>query len=95
MSTSSSATALGRDQVPSDNLHLKTKICIFIEAREDGTPLDVTSASGEDIIEICVTLGHTHPLGVLQYLVMESVALFHTTEDMQQVSCSAIKAMEL
>ena len=83
MSTSSSATALCRDQVPSDHPHLKTKICIFIVTRKDSTLLDITSVSEKDITEICETLGHTHPLGVLQYLVTESVALFHTTEEMQ------------
>ena len=95
MSTLSSATALGRDQVPSDNPHLKAKMCLFIVMRKDDTPFDTTSVSEEDILEICVTLGHTHPLGVLWYLTMESVALFHMTEEMQQASCSAIKAMEL
>ena len=95
MSTSSSATASGRDQVPSNDPHLKTRICIFIVTRKDGTPLDVTSVSEEDIIEICVALGHTHPLGVLWYLVMESVALFCTTEEMQCTSHGAIKATEL
>ena len=78
MSTSSSATALGRDQVPSDDAHLKTRICVFIVTRKDGTLLDVTSVSEEDIVEICVTLGHTHPLGVLQYSATELVALFCT-----------------
>ena len=83
MCTSSSATALGRDQVPSDDPHLKTRICIFIVTRKDGTTLNVTSVSEEDIIKKCVTVGHTHPLGVLWYLAMESVALFHTTEEIQ------------
>ena len=46
-------------------------------------------------MEICITLGQTHPLGVLQYSAMESVALFHMTEEMQQASHGAIKAMEL
>ena len=95
MSTSSSATALGRDQVPSDDPHLKTKICVFIVTRKDGTPYDVTSVTEEDIMEICVTLGHTHPLGVFQYLVMESVALFHMAEERQWASHGAMKAMEL
>ena len=83
MSTSSSATASGRDQVPSNDPHLKTRICIFIVTRKDGTLLDVTSVSEEDIVEICVTLGHIHPLGVLQFSVMELVAMFCTTEEMQ------------
>ena len=77
------------------NPHLKTRICIFIVTRKDVTLLNVTSISEEDIIEICMTLGHTHPLGVLWYSAMELVALFHTTEEMQWASCGAIKAMEL
>ena len=83
MSTLSSATALGRDQIPSDDPHLKTKICIFIVTRKGGTLLNITSVSEEDMVEICVTLGHTHPLGVLWYLATESVALFCMTEEMQ------------
>ena len=63
--------------------------------RKDGTQLDVTSVTEEDIIEVCVTLGHTHSLGVLWYSMMELVALFHTTEEMQWVSHAAVKAMEL
>ena len=95
MSTSSSATALGRDPVPTDDPHLKAKMCMFILMQNDGTPFDATSVLGEDILEICATLGHTHPLDVLWYLATESVALFHMTEEMQQVSHGAIKAMEL
>ena len=95
MSTSSSANASGRDQVPFNAPYLKTKICMFIATTKDGSPFDVTSVTEEDIMEICITLGHTHPLCVLQYLVTESVALFHMTEEMQWLSCSAIKAMEL
>ena len=94
MSTSSSATASGRDQVPSNDPHLKTKICMFIVTRKDGTPFNVTSITEKHIVEICITFVHTHNLGVLWYSVIELVALFHTTEEMQQASCSVIKAME-
>ena len=83
MSTSSSATASGRDQVPSNDPHLKNKICMFIVTRKDGTPLDVTSVSEEDIVKMCVTLGYTHHLGVFQYLATELVALFNATKEMQ------------
>ena len=86
---------LGRDHVPSDDPHLKAKMCMFIIMQKDGTPFDVTSVTEEDIVEICVTLGHTHPLGVLQYLAVELVALFCMTEEMQWVSHGATKAMEL
>ena len=68
---------------------------MFIVTRKDGTPLDVTSVTEEDIMEICMTWGHTDPLGVLWYLAMESVALFSMTEEIQWASCSAIKAMGL
>ena len=84
MATSSSATASGRDQVPSNNPHLKAKMCVFLVTRNDGTPFDSTSMLEEDILQICVALGHTHPLGVLWYSATESVALFCMTEEMQQ-----------
>ena len=95
ISTLSSATVLGRDQVPSNDPHLTAKMCMFIVMRKDGTPFDTTSVSEEDILEICVTLGHAHPLGVIWHLATESVALFHMTEEMQWASCGAVKAMEL
>ena len=43
---------------------------------QDGTPFNVTSVMEEDIIEICIRLGHTHPMGVLCYSVTELVILF-------------------
>ena len=76
-------------QVPSNDPYLKTKICIFIVTRKDGTPLDVTSVSEEDVVEICVTLGHTYPLGVLWYLA-DGIKwhLFHTTRgDVMSITC--------
>ena len=95
MSTTSSASASGRDQAPSNESNLKNQTCLFVVTRPDGTPFDVTSVSEEDIVEICIKLGHTHPLGVLHYLAMESVALFCTTEDMQCVTHGAVKVMVL
>ena len=46
-------------------------------------------------MEICIKLGHTHPMGVLHYSAMESVALFCLTEDMQCATHRAIKATVL
>ena len=83
MSTSSTVTALGRDPVPTHSAHLRAKICMFIVTRKDGTPLDVTSVTEEDIMKICITLGHTHPLGVPRYSATESVALFDMTVEIQ------------
>ena len=70
-------------------------MCLFILTRQDGTPFNATSVSQEDIKEICIRLGHTHPVGVLCYSVMELVALFWSTEDMQCTTCRAIKATVL
>ena len=95
MSTSSSATSLGRDPVPTNNSTLKARMCVFIIICKDGTLFDVTSVTEEDIVQLCVRLGHTHPLGVLQYSATELVALFHMAEEMQQASCGTIKATEL
>ena len=61
----------------------------------DGTPFDASSTLEEDVIEICIQLGHTHPKGVLQYLVIELVMLFHTVDKLQIAACGVIKAMML
>ena len=95
MSTSSTATALGRDPVPTNDPTLKAQMCMFIMTHKDGTLFEVTSITEEDIAQLCMMLGHIHPLGVLQYSTTESVALFCMAEEMQQASCGAIKAMEL
>ena len=95
MSTLSTATASGQDPVPTNNPILKTQMCIFIVTYKDGTPFEVTSIMEEDIIQLCMTLGHVHPLGVLQYSTTELVILFHMADEMQWASCGAIKATEL
>ena len=70
-------------------------MCLFILTRQDDTLFDATSMSEKDIMEICVRLGHTQPMGVLCYWAMELVALFHSTEDMQCTTHRAIKATVL
>ena len=65
MSTSSKATASGRDPIPTDNPTLKAGMCIFIVMHKDGTPFEVTSIMEEDVVQFCMMLGHIHPLGVL------------------------------
>ena len=57
--------------------------------------MDASSVTEEDIIEICITKGHTHPLGVLCYSTTESVVLFCLTEKLQCTTCGIVKAMEL
>ena len=46
-------------------------------------------------MEICVTKGHTCPLGVLDYLTTESVILFSTADELKCASHSLVDAMEL
>ena len=70
-------------------------MCIFIITHKDGTPFEVTSIMEEDIVQFCMTLGHIHPLGMLQYSATELVVLFHMVEEMQWASHGAIKAIEL
>ena len=94
MSTSSTATALGRDPVPTDNPTLKTQMCIFVVTGKDGTLFEVASIMEEDV-QFCLMLGHIHPLGVLQYSATELVILFCRAEEIQWALHGAIKATEL
>ena len=95
MSTMSSATASGRDCVPSDEPKLKSRMCLFIITWKDGTLFDATAVTKEDIIKMCVKMGHTHPLGVLCYSRMELIAQFCSTEEMQHATHKAIKVTHL
>ena len=63
--------------------------------KKDGTLFDVTSIQEEDIMEICVWLGHTHLLGVLHYTMRESIILFQSVDVMESAMHGAIKAMVL
>ena len=57
--------------------------------------MDASSISEEDIVEICMKKGHTHPLGLFHYLAMESIVLFSTTEDLKHASCGLVDVTEL
>ena len=63
--------------------------------RREDTPIDASSISEEDIIEICVTKDHTHPLGVLYYSAMESVVPFCSMDELQCATHQVVKTMEL
>ena len=76
-------------------MNLLTHTCILVLTRVDGTLLDATSVQVEDIVKICVSLGHTHPDSVLRYLAMELVMLFHTMDDMIVVAQRVVKATTL
>ena len=56
--------------------------------------MDASSISEEDIIEIYIKKGHTHPLGELHYSATESVILFCTTDELKHVTHSIIEIME-
>ena len=70
MSTTSTVTALVvRDQILNDKVDLLNSMCILVLTRGNGTPFNATSIQEEDIIEICVWLGHEPPkvcLGIWQ-----------------------------
>ena len=90
----SSATASRDQEVPSADI-FRGRLCLISITRRDGTPMDASSTSEEDIVEICMKKGHTHPLGVLHYLAMESIVLFSTTEDVNRGSHGLVDVMEL
>ena len=95
MSTTSSATASGRDHdVPSAKVTFRDKLCLVSITRRDDTLMDVSSISEEDIIKICITKSHIHPLGVLCYSAMESVVLFQSMDELQCTTHRIMKAME-
>ena len=96
MSTTSAVTALvARDHIISNIADLSNHMCIFVLTRGDGTPFDTSSIQEEDVIEICIWLGHAHPEGVLWYSAIESVILFHTTDELQVMVCGVVKASPL
>ena len=95
MSVTSSTTASGDQEVPSTDIVLRSRLCLVTITKRDGTPMDASSISEEDIVEICIKKGHTHPLGVLHYSATESVILFHTAEELKCASHGIVKLTEL
>ena len=94
MSITSSATASRDHDVPSAKVIFRDKLCLVSITRRDDTPMDASSISEEDIVKICITKGHTHPLGVLHYSAMELVVLFCSTDELKCTTCRIIKMME-
>ena len=94
MYVTSSATASGDCDVPSAEVIFRDKLCLISIVRRHGTLMDASSISEEDIIEICIKKGHTHPLGVLCYSATESVVLFCTTDKLKCATLSIIEIME-
>ena len=96
MSTiSAMTTSASRDHIPSNIVDLSNHMCIFALTRANGTLFDASSIQEEDIIEICVWFGHTHPKGVLWHSAIESVMQFHMTDKLQVIVCGVMKALML
>ena len=86
---------VARDHIPSNIADLSNHICLCVLTKGDGTPFDASFILEEDIIEICVQFGHTHPEGVLHYSAFKSVMLFHTTDELQITTHRVLKALTL
>ena len=94
MSVTSSSTAPGDHDVPSAEVVFRDKLCLVSITRRDDTLMDASSISEEDIVEICIMKGHTHPLGVLHYSTMELVVLFHSLDELQCTTHRIVKTTE-
>ena len=53
--------------------------------------MDASFVTEEDIIEICITKGHIHPLGVFHYSTTELIVLFHLMDELQHTTCKLWK----
>ena len=76
MSVTSSAT-VSRDREVQSPDPLPDKLLVVSLVKRDGTPLDASSISEEDIVELCVRRAHTRPLGVLRYSAADSVVFLN------------------
>ena len=94
MSITSSATASQDQEVPSPD-SFQDRLLVILITRGDGTPLDASSITEEDIVEICVRRAHAHPLGVLWYSAAELVILFGHPKDVNRAHCTLPDMMEL
>ena len=70
-------------------------MCVLVLARSNGTLFNSASIQEEDIVELCVEEGQTHPKGVLWFSAMELVILFHSSDKIQVAVCRVTKAMAL
>ena len=65
---------------------------VLVLTRGNGTPFNATSIQEEDIIEICIWLGHIHPEDVLWYSVVKLVMLFHSVDELLVAAHGVIKS---
>ena len=96
MSSASTVTAsVACNCIPGNEVELPSCMCILVLIRNDGTPFNATSIQEEDIVELCIQSGQTHPKGVLWYTVVGLVVLFHSVDEMLVMVCGVIKVMVL
>ena len=93
MSVTSSATASRLGSSIPDSF--RNRLLLITITRGDVTPMDASSITEEDIMEICIRRAHAHPLGVLRYSAMESVILFGSLEDVNHAHHTLLDVTEL
>ena len=91
--TSTVTTSVAHNSTLGDESKFLNCMCVLVLARGDGSPFDTASIQEEDIIDLCVKVGQTHPKGMLQLSVMESVILFQSSDEMLAMVCRVTKAM--
>ena len=83
----------GDDHTLGNESKLLNLMCVLVLDRGNGTQFNATHIQEEDIVELCVEVGQTHPEGVLQLSVTESVILFQSSDKMLLAACRVTKAM--
>ena len=93
MSVTSSAT-VSRDWEVQSPDPLLDKLLVVSIAKRDGTPLDASSISEEDIVELCIGRAHTRPLGVLWYSTVALVVFLSSAADVNRTQRALLDIME-
>ena len=93
MSITSSAT-VSRDWEVQSPDPLPDKLLVVSIGKRDGTLLDASSISEEDIVELCIGRAHTRPLGVLWYSAADSVVFLNSAADVNCTQHALLDVME-
>ena len=89
-----SSTTVSRDWEVQSPDPLPDKLLVVSIAKRDGTLLDASSISEEDIVELCVGRAHTHPLGVLWYSMADSVVFLSSAADVNRTQRALLDVTE-
>ena len=93
MSVTSSAT-VSRDREVQSPDPLPDRLLVISISKRDGTPIDASSISEEDIVELCIGRAHTRPLGVLRYSAADSVVFLSSAADVSRTQRALLVVME-